>query len=236
MSQLNVDVRLNVIVTGDQMVGKTSLIRQYVDQKFTDSYIGTVGVDFTVKKTSLPVRNGNGDHILNVLYKLYDIGGQNQYVTRIKTWAPQASAFLICYDITNYQTFVDIHYWYKVIVETMHELSHQKQIALPYNIILIGNKADLSPNLSDRSALNHVTVDELRAMCCQLGVDYAIETSAKTGENVTLMFDTVSRIAFNNHIRLNCQILTNDGANETDLSPKYKARYGYLPILYPITF
>ncbi|PVD24932.1 hypothetical protein C0Q70_15426 [Pomacea canaliculata] len=43
------EVSLKVLVLGDMMVGKTSLVQRYVKNAFKHHYKGTIGVDFTIK-------------------------------------------------------------------------------------------------------------------------------------------------------------------------------------------
>ncbi len=71
----NVDIKLNVIVTGEPSVGKTSLIRRYAENKFQEEYISTVGIDFSFKTTQLNVCTSRGLQPMSVRIKLYDIGG-----------------------------------------------------------------------------------------------------------------------------------------------------------------
>uniref|UniRef100_A0A8C9GQ51 Uncharacterized protein n=1 Tax=Piliocolobus tephrosceles TaxID=591936 RepID=A0A8C9GQ51_9PRIM len=42
---------LKVIILGDSGVGKTSLMNQYVNKKFTNQYKATIGADFLTKET-----------------------------------------------------------------------------------------------------------------------------------------------------------------------------------------
>jgi Ras-related protein Rab-7A len=42
-------VQLKVIILGDSSVGKTSLMNQYVNRRFTGQYKATVGADFLKK-------------------------------------------------------------------------------------------------------------------------------------------------------------------------------------------
>lgn len=43
-------VLLKVIILGDSGVGKTSLMNQYVNKKFSASYKATIGADFLTKE------------------------------------------------------------------------------------------------------------------------------------------------------------------------------------------
>ena len=45
-------VLLKVIILGDSGVGKTSLMNQYVNKKFSNQYKATIGADFLTKEVN----------------------------------------------------------------------------------------------------------------------------------------------------------------------------------------
>jgi GTPase SAR1 family protein len=58
---------VQVGLIGDSQVGKTSLMVKYVENKFDEDYIQTLGVNFMEKTISL--RN------LNITFSIWDLGG-----------------------------------------------------------------------------------------------------------------------------------------------------------------
>ena len=64
---------LKVLVIGDLGVGKTSIIKRYVHQVFSQHYRATIGVDFALKVL-------NWDHKTVVRLQLWDIAGKSQSV------------------------------------------------------------------------------------------------------------------------------------------------------------
>uniref|UniRef100_A0AAR2J8M4 RAB7A, member RAS oncogene family n=1 Tax=Pygocentrus nattereri TaxID=42514 RepID=A0AAR2J8M4_PYGNA len=49
-------VLLKVIILGDSGVGKTSLMNQYVNKKFSNQYKATIGADFLTKEVMVEDR------------------------------------------------------------------------------------------------------------------------------------------------------------------------------------
>ncbi|RHZ39743.1 hypothetical protein DYB26_007868 [Aphanomyces astaci] len=64
-------VLLKVIILGDSGVGKTSLMNQYVNQKFTNQYKATIGADFLTKEIM-------SDEKL-VTMQIWDTAGQERF-------------------------------------------------------------------------------------------------------------------------------------------------------------
>jgi GTPase SAR1 family protein len=59
MSAARKKVLLKIIILGDSGVGKTSLMNQYVNKKFSNQYKATIGADFLTKEVRLRPRPCN---------------------------------------------------------------------------------------------------------------------------------------------------------------------------------
>ena len=92
---------------------------------------------------------------------------------------------IIVYAINNEESFEDIDSWVKEL----------KTMSSPdIKIILIGNKIDL---IGERK-IQYKKGKELADYYC---FDYFLETSAKSGENVQLMFIKAARILYEDYLR-----------------------------------
>ena len=70
---------LKVLVIGDLGVGKTSVIKRYVHQVFSQHYQATIGVDFALKVLKW-------DHNTVIRLQLWDIAGAFLSVVRISIY------------------------------------------------------------------------------------------------------------------------------------------------------
>lgn len=64
-------VLLKVIILGDSSVGKTSLMNQYVNRKFSNQYKATIGADFLTKEVTVDDRT--------VTMQIWDTAGQERF-------------------------------------------------------------------------------------------------------------------------------------------------------------
>lgn len=59
-------VLLKVIILGDSSVGKTSLMNQYVNKRFSNQYKATIGADFLTKEVVVD------DRVVTMQVSIYD--------------------------------------------------------------------------------------------------------------------------------------------------------------------
>jgi small GTP-binding protein len=89
-----------ICLLGDFAVGKTSLIRRFVYDRFDDRYISTIGVK--VSRKTLMVADGSGVVELNLL--LWDLAGSDAFrEVRASYLRGAAGAILVC-DLSRPET------------------------------------------------------------------------------------------------------------------------------------
>ena len=152
---------IKLITLGSASVGISSLIIQYTENKFTESYLSTLGVDY--KQKIIKLKNGKDIHL-----RIYDTAGQERFKSISSGFIKKADGVVLVYDISNKDSFVSINGW----IENIREIGKEN---MP--IILVGNKCDLP--------------DEIRKVSKKEGEDKAkefripfYETSCKDGKNV----------------------------------------------------
>ena len=159
------------VIVGNHEVGKTSLIRQFVERKFSHDYRATIGLNIFAHNFDF---QGNE---INV--QLWDIGAQQYFKRFRKIYYSGAEAAFIVFDITNRESFENIKVWY----EELNQLIDEKNIP----IIIVGNKVDLS----QQRVVSTAEGEELAKSLSETGISY-IETSALSGENVIEAFELIA--------------------------------------------
>lgn len=167
---------LKVIILGDSGVGKTSLMQQFVNGKFSHQYKATIGADFLTKDMAIDNKN--------VTMQLWDTAGQERFQSLGVAFYRGADCCVLVYDVTNSKSFESISSW-------RDEFLVQANIKEPENFpfVVIGNKIDVEENkrlISNKKASN---------LCASLGNVPYFETSAKEAVNVEQAFDVVTRNA-----------------------------------------
>ncbi len=150
-----------IVVCGDYEVGKTSLLNRFIDQKFAEDYLPTLGVNMLRKMINF--KNNE------VKLMFWDIAGQELYASVRDQFYEGTNGAILVYDVTRPQSFVNIANWYNEIMAA---------VKTPIYCILVGNKIDLEKSVPTETAQ-------------QLAEEYQLlflETSARTGENIEEAF------------------------------------------------
>ena len=158
-----------ILVAGDGAVGKTTLLRKYVDGTFDESSIATVGVDFFIKQVVY-------ENIGSCTLQIWDLGGQERFRHLLESFVMGAKGALLLFDLTRMPKIDNILNWVNMV--RMHDFD------LP--IILVGTKLDLEEFIAvDDESAN--SIKEAFNM-----IDY-VKTSSKTGVNIELVFDLMAQ-------------------------------------------
>ncbi|GFG37520.1 hypothetical protein Cfor_09581 [Coptotermes formosanus] len=114
-----------ILVLGDSNVGKTCIVHRYCDERYYDTYISTIGIDFKQK-----IINLDGTPIK---LQIWDTAGQERFRTLTTAYYRGAMGILLMYDITSLDSFNHLSYWLRNIQEN----------ASPDVVkVLAGNKCD----------------------------------------------------------------------------------------------
>jgi len=156
-----------LVLIGDSGVGKSCLLLRFADDKWTDSYISTIGVDFKIRTIELDGKT--------IKLQIWDTAGQERFRTISSTYYRGAHGIIVVYDITNLDSFNNVKRW----LEEINKYAREN-----VNKLLVGNKLDL-PEVSQQ--LRQVPQMKGKEFADNLEIPF-LETSAKTGTFVDTAF------------------------------------------------
>ncbi len=164
-------VKLKVCLVGDRGVGKTSLIRRYVLDTFSDTYLQTLGTKVTKKEVDLLLPEA--ELHIHALIQVWDIMGHQGFRELLRAaYFHGCQGILAVSDVTNEPTLGGIDTWVDGAFKVAGEVP----------VHLLVNKADLEPVVREHD------VQEFAQ-----GRDMAyLYTSAKRGDNVTRAFEDLA--------------------------------------------
>lgn len=152
-----------VILTGSFGVGKTSLFNRFIHQQFSEKYLTTVGV--RVNKKTLTVDNEG------ITLMLWDIAGEISQDKVPVSYFLGTSGIIYVADLSRPLTFKNL----------VNDIKLLKEL-LPDGIIrIVANKADL------------VSPEQIAEIAASLSQPWDIITSAKTGDNVESLFESLAK-------------------------------------------
>ncbi|XP_045211662.2 ras-related protein Rap-2c-like [Mercenaria mercenaria] len=157
-----------VVFMGTSGVGKSSIINQFINNKFTEIHKETVE---ELHRHSMKFET------VSVDIDILDTSGSYQFPAMRKLAIATGDAFVLVYSVTNAESFETV----KSLREEIKEHTHDRK----YSIVVVANKTDLG-DVTGEHAVNESVV-------CMDWEEKFVTTSAKTGENI----DTVFRLLEN---------------------------------------
>jgi small GTP-binding protein len=160
---------IKILTLGDTLVGKSSIVLRFSDNRFDDNQLATIGIDYKTKYIKVK------DASVKVL--LWDTAGQEKFRNIARQYYKGANGVLLIYDVCDRKTYERIGFW-------MDELKQNNEIEQLY-IISVGNKIDLEEK-------RVVAREEAEKYAEDNNINY-LEVSAKTGEGILDLFNEVTK-------------------------------------------
>lgn len=159
-----------ICVLGDPSVGKTSVIRRFVDREFSDKYLSTVGVKISRKLVRIPPHPDHPHGEVQLI--IWDLEGGNAFAGVASSYLNGARAAVVVGDITRSSTLDAI---------TTHV--ERFRVINPSSPVFVAlNKSDLQEEGIPHAYIHRQEID---------GVVMTLLTSARTGIGVDELFDSI---------------------------------------------
>jgi len=153
-----------IVLLGHFGVGKTSLMKRFIDDTFSEDYKVTLGVQIQKKVVELKSTK-------KISLIIWDVEGNTSVKNTRLSYLLGSNGFIYVFDATRIDTFIDIN----------EEIEFLNENYPKAKIKVIGNKLDL---VSKQSLIDILALKEIKFDCL---------TSAKTGENVKEMFQDLAQ-------------------------------------------
>ena len=165
-------LKAKICLIGEAAVGKTSLIRRYVEDAFDDRYISTLGSKVSLKRIWLTQKQ-DPSRQLEVQLSIWDLIGERSYLETLhQDYLRGAQGLIAVCDVTRYSTFESLDQWIPAALRISGDVP----------IAVVVNKTDLKDQVM--VLYDETEPDEKAA---KYG-GFATWTSAKNGDNVNSVF------------------------------------------------
>lgn len=155
-----------ICLLGDFAVGKTSLVRRFVHNRFDDQYLSTIGVKVSRKTVMAPA---NGE-VAELTMMLWDLAGSQEFNTVTSSYLRGAAGAILVCDLTRADTLPSLQRYADDI----------RKVCGPVQLVVAANKIDIPEQ-------HLLTADQVATMARTLDAPHFF-TSAKVGNDVDEMF------------------------------------------------
>ena len=153
-----------IVMLGHFGVGKTSLVRRFIDSAFSEEYLVTLGVH--VKKKEVEINNEK------ITLIIWDIEGNTSIAKARKSYLAGSHGFLYVFDVTRQETFENLEGEKAYLSENYPNIP----------VTVVGNKSDL------------IITEKVKEFFKQENFNGCDFTSAKNGDNVENIFLKISEL------------------------------------------
>ncbi|MFN3741531.1 MAG: Rab family GTPase [Anaerolineales bacterium] len=162
-------IQKKICMLGDFSVGKTSLVRRYVEGRFDEKYLSTIGVQISRRIVELSENE-------KIVLVIWDVAGSEEFNGKQASYLQGAAGALLVCDLTRRTTLASLRKY----VTAMHAVSSQARF------VLLANKNDLVDQFE-------LTEEEIISQANEFDCPWFL-TSAKTGEHVEEAFTKLAQV------------------------------------------
>lgn len=156
---------VKTVTLGESGVGKTSLVKKYVENSFEDKLPSTVGADVSIKNFDF---DGG-----TIQLTIWDTAGQEVFRSLVEQYLRDASLAIVVFSLSDRKSFECARdYWITYLFEKCPDVI----------MVIVGNKLDLEREVSE---------DEANGLAFKYKTEY-FETSALQGIGVDEVFEVLA--------------------------------------------
>lgn len=164
----NKNYSFKIILLGASGIGKTSIIKRFIEDLFDESLLKpSLCFDFLTKEI---VR---GDKKIKL--EIWDTAGQERFQSMAKMYYKDAHGVVLGYDITDLTSFDRMKEWLAEIQQNERVLAKK---------IIVGTKSDLTEK-------RKIPLFDAKKFTAEKHIDW-VECSSRTGDGIKLLFDTLT--------------------------------------------
>lgn len=163
-------IQKKVCLLGEFAVGKTSLIRRFVEGIYTDQYLSTIGTSVSRKELTLKTES----QVIDLKLLIWDLAGGEKFTPLMQNYYRGAAGAVLVCDLTRPETVTAMPEY----AENFWSVNAQAPL------VVVGNKVDL---LDQRA----VSDKELAGVAAEIDAPWFL-SSAKTGDHVEAVFQTLA--------------------------------------------
>ncbi|TFG32075.1 GTP-binding protein [Candidatus Thorarchaeota archaeon] len=166
MTENDPDFVHKIVLLGDSLVGKTSLVQRYVYDSLSPDVGRTIGAVLHVKKIEL---EGNVHKQV-----IWDLGGQESFAQLREQFSANASGAFFVFDRTRLETLEHIDDWLNALYAAAGKIP----------VIAVENKVDLE---------SMITAEQIKGILTARGLIH-IQTSAIENTNVEFAYTELVKV------------------------------------------
>jgi small GTP-binding protein len=159
-------MKAKVVLVGAAHTGKTSIVNRYIYGEFSPHTMPSTQPAFFQKRVNY-MRT-------DLMLEIWDTAGQEQYHSLSPMFYRDADAGIVVFDVTDSSSFAKAKTW-------VNELRDARGESI--TIVVVGNKCDLA-------SAPTVSLESTAGFALTIHAE-SFETSAKSGENIELLFNSL---------------------------------------------
>ena len=158
-----------IVILGESGVGKTSLMKQFLNGKYDENFIANISAQFCKKNVKLP----GGQ---SIEFEIWDTAGQEKFRSLNRIYYLNTKVAILVYDVTDRISFNEVKdFWYNEIKENSNK-----------DVIIA-----IAANKSDLYETREVSNEDGEEFAKSIGAIFA-STSAKNDFGITSLFENIA--------------------------------------------